>query len=115
VKLWVNGNLRHDYPMSDIGNPIAQMISSASAVAALEPGDVIALGVNHQGLGPIQDGDRVRIEIAPIGGFEVGVRDELARRWENRIDTGAASVVKRLLRGEPMGTLDLVKRLDKTA
>ena len=65
------------------------MISSASAVAALEPGDVIALGVNHQGLGPVQDGDRVRIEIAPIGGFEVGVRDKLARRWESRIDTAA--------------------------
>jgi 2-keto-4-pentenoate hydratase/2-oxohepta-3-ene-1,7-dioic acid hydratase in catechol pathway len=115
VKLWVNGNLRHDYPMSDIGNPIAQMISSASAVAALEPGDVIALGVNHQGLGPVQGGDRVRIEIAPIGGFEVAVQDKLARRWESRIDTGCAAAVRRIVRGEPMGTLDMVKRLDRTA
>jgi 2-keto-4-pentenoate hydratase/2-oxohepta-3-ene-1,7-dioic acid hydratase in catechol pathway len=115
VKLWVNGNLHHDYPMNDIGNPIAQMISSASAVAALEPGDVISLGVNHQGLGAIQNGDRVRIEIAPIGGFEVGVQDNLARRWESRIDTGAASAVMRMLRGEPIGTIELVKRLDRPA
>jgi 2-keto-4-pentenoate hydratase/2-oxohepta-3-ene-1,7-dioic acid hydratase in catechol pathway len=115
VRLWVNELLRHDYPMQDLGNPIATMIASASSVAALEPGDVIALGVNHQGLGPVQDGDRVRIEIPPIGGFEVGVRDDLARRWENRIDTGAASAVKRMLRGEPLGTIEVVKRLDRTA
>jgi len=113
VKLWVNGNLRHDYPMQDLGNPIATMISVASSIAALEPGDVIALGVNHQGLGPIQNGDSVRIDIAPIGGFAVTIKDDLARRWEDRIDTGAASMVRRMLRGEPMGDMNLVKRLDK--
>ena len=56
-----------------------------------------------------------RIDIPPIGGFEVSVKDELARRWEDKIDTGAASAVKRMLRGEPVGTIELVKRLDRTA
>lgn len=115
VRLWVNGQPRHDYPMNDIVNPIPAMIASASTVGALEPGDVIALGVNHQGLGPIQHDDRVRIEIEPIGGFEVGVHDVLRRRWQSQIDSGSASAVKRLLRGEPLGEIGFVKRLDNTA
>src|SRR5258705_2409853 len=80
VKLWVNEELRHDYPMSDIGNPIPDMIAYASSIAGLDPGDVLAKGVNHQGLGPIQDCDTVRIAIRGIGEFSVMVRDPLRPR-----------------------------------
>ncbi|WP_066700549.1 fumarylacetoacetate hydrolase family protein [Sphingobium amiense] len=113
VRLWVDDELRQDYPMSDIGNPVADLIAYASSIAALEPGDVLALGVNHQGIGPIQDGDTVRIEIEPIGGFSVKVKDVLGRRWERGVDTRLAEVVLRMVRGEPLGTVEFSPRLDR--
>lgn len=113
VRLWVDGELRHDYPMSDIGNPIPALIAYASSIAALEPGDVLAMGVNHQGLGPIQDGETLRIAIDPIGGFEVKVNDPLKRRWRKGIDTGVAAAVLRMVKGEPLGSLDFAPRLDR--
>jgi len=39
VRLWVDGTLRHDYPMSDLAEPVATMISKASAISTLEPGE----------------------------------------------------------------------------
>lgn len=113
VRLWVDDELRQDYPMADIGNPIGDMIAYASSIAALEPGDVLALGVNHQGVGPIQDGETVCIEIEPIGGFEVQVRDPLGRRWEKGIDTRLAATVLRMVRGEPLGTVEFSRRIDR--
>ena len=113
VRLWVDGTLRHDYPMSDLGEPVAKMISKASAISTLEPGDVIALGVNHQGLGPIQDGEIVRIVIEPIGGFEVNVTDPLKRRWVKGIDHAAAAWVKRYVAKTPgLGAPQWAQRLD---
>ena len=112
VRLWNDGEIRHDYPMSDIGNPIPIMIAYASSIAALEPGDVLAMGVNHQGIGPIQDGENLRIEISPIGGFEVRVIDNLNRRWEKGIDRGVAEAVLRLVRGEPLGQFQFARRID---
>jgi len=46
-------------------------------------------------LGPIQDGEIVRIVIEPIGGFQVNVTDPLKRRWVKGIDHAAAAWVKR--------------------
>lgn len=112
VRLWVDGDLRQDYPMSDIANSIGAMIAAASSVAALEPGDVLAMGVNHQGLGPLQDGERVRMEIEPIGVLEVEVRDRLKRRWRKGIDQGTAQAVRRVVRGEPPGAVTYAERLD---
>lgn len=114
VRLWVDGELRHDYPMSDIGTPVADMIAAASAISTLEPGDVLALGVNHQGLGPIQDGETLRIEIEPIGGFEVGVRDPLKRRWTKGVDHAAAAWVKgHVARTPGLGPPTWAERLDR--
>lgn len=114
VRLWVDGALRHNYPMSDSGAPIAQMIARASEISTLEPGDVIALGVNHQGLGPIQDGETLRIEIEPIGGFEVRVSDPLKRRWPKSVDHAAAAWVKSHVARTPgLGPPTWAERLDR--
>jgi len=114
VRLWVDGSIRHDYPMSDLGNPIAEMIARASAISTLEPGDVLALGVNHQGLGPIQHGERVRVEIQPIGAFEVGVIDPRRRRWPKGIDAAAAAWVKGYVAKMPdLGPPRWAARLDR--
>ena len=113
VRLWVDDALRQDYPMSDIGNPVAELIAYASSIAALEPGDILSLGVNHQGIGPIQDGETVRVEIEPIGGFKVTVSDPLGRRWEKGVDTRTAQGVVRMVRGEQVGPLEFAPRLDR--
>jgi 2-keto-4-pentenoate hydratase/2-oxohepta-3-ene-1,7-dioic acid hydratase in catechol pathway len=60
------------------------MISMASSVATLYPGDVIASGT-PAGVGPIKTGDLVKIEIERIGQMTVGVTqgaggDNLAMR-----------------------------------
>ena len=113
VKLWTEGELRHDYPMSDLAKSIPEMIAYASSIAALEPGDVLSLGVNHQGLGPIQDGELLKIEIAPIGAFEVRVNDSRKRRWESGVDRGAAAWVKGLVAGDgTIGHPQFAERLD---
>ena len=113
VRCHVDGVLRQDYPMSDIGNSVPALIAYASSIAALEPGDVLPLGVNHQGIGPIQHGETVAIEIAGIGGFEVTVDDPQRRRWEKGVDRGTAEAVLRMVRGEPVGTVSFARRLDR--
>lgn len=113
VRLWVDDEPRHDYSMTDIANSIPAMIAYAASIASLDPGDVLAMGVNHQGIGPIQDGETIRIEIQSIGGFEVHVRDERKRRWVKGVDHGAATWVKRLIEKEKdLGAPTFARRLD---
>ena len=49
----------------------------------LEPGDVILTGT-PAGVGPIHDGDRVRVEIERIGALEVGVTAKNAVPYRSR-------------------------------
>ncbi len=91
VRLWVNGELRQDYPLTDMSNRIDALISHASAIMTLLPGDLLACGTNHQGLGALQDGDRAQVEITGIGAFGVRVQDPLRRRWPRGIDEEMAA------------------------
>ena len=61
---------------------IPQLIEEASTVCALEPGDVISTGTHHLGLGPIQDGDTLTLEIERIGTIRVNVADSRKRKWD---------------------------------
>src|SRR5258708_39311277 len=99
--------------MSCLGETVETMSSKDSGKSALGAGDVVALGVNHQGLGPIQDGEIVRIVIEPIGGFQVNVTDPLKRRWVKGIDHAAAAWVKRYVAKTPgLGAPQWAQRLD---
>lgn len=95
VRLHVNGQLRQDYRTSDMERPAAELIAWASSIATLEPGDVISCGTNHQGLGPVQDGDEVEIAIEGIGEMTVTVSDELKRSWPDRVDEELAAHMRR--------------------
>ena len=75
VRLWVSGVLRQDYNTDDAQFPVARMVSFASSVTTLMPGDVLAMGTNHKGLGPMNDGDQIELEIERIGRLRVGVRN----------------------------------------
>ena len=81
VRLWVNGTLMQNYNTSDMAHKIPRCIEWVSSIHPLEPGDVLALGTNHRGLNPFQDGDLVELETEPLGRLHVKIRDDLKRTW----------------------------------
>ena len=81
VRLWVNDTLRQDYHTSDMAHKIATCVEWASSITTLEPGDVLATGTNHRGLGPLQDGDAVVMEVEGLGRLNLNVRDDQKREW----------------------------------
>ncbi len=93
IKLWVNGDLRQDYNTNDMGHKIPDTIAWASSIVTLNPGDVIAFGTNHQGLGALQDGDKVEIEIPGFGRLHVSVTDNMKRSWPRGVDHAMADRV----------------------
>jgi len=93
VRLWVNGELRQDYNTSDMGHKIPKMVEWLSSIVQLDPGDLIASGTNHQGLGPIQNRDIIEMEITGLGKITVNVQDELNREWHRELDSDIADWV----------------------
>ena len=94
IRLWNNGEPRHDFPTSDMARKIPELISEFSKIMTLEPGDVIATGVNHQQIGAVQDGDIIRMEIKELGpALEMRISDPLKREWPRGIDTQMAERV----------------------
>jgi 2-keto-4-pentenoate hydratase/2-oxohepta-3-ene-1,7-dioic acid hydratase in catechol pathway len=99
VRLWNNDEPRHDFPTSDMAHPIRELIAEFSKITTLEPGDVIATGVNHQQIGAVQDGDLLRMEIDGMGPpLVIRIRDPLQRKWPRGIDTDMAA---RVIAGAP--------------
>lgn len=82
VRLSVNGQLRQDFSTGAMTNSIATLIAAASAVCPLLPGDVVATGTHHKGLGPVGDGDKITVEFESVGAFTVQVSDSLKRKWD---------------------------------
>jgi 2-keto-4-pentenoate hydratase/2-oxohepta-3-ene-1,7-dioic acid hydratase in catechol pathway len=90
VKQWNNGKVTHDYNTNDMAHDIPASIAFVTSNTTLEAGDVIALGTNHGGLHPLQDGDVVEQEIDGLGRLTFNVVDELKRTWsrETREERG---------------------------
>lgn len=108
VKLWENDQPRQDYNTDDMEHSVAAIIAWASSKVTLEPGDVLGCGTNHQGIGPMQDGETCTIEIERIGRLTVNVSDPLKRRWPFQIDPGIGKHVRDWkLSGKP-GSLEKV-------
>jgi len=101
IRLWVNGEIRHDYNTSDAEHGVAKFVAFASSVLTLLPGDIISCGTNHQGIGAIQDGDRVEMEIDGLGRLTVHVRDPLKRTWPRGIDRSMADMVRKMRAPQP--------------
>ncbi len=90
VKLWANGDLRQDFPTSDMAHKIDECVEWCSSVTTLEPGDIIITGTNHQGLGAMQDGDLIEMEIEGLERLWFSVKDDLKREWPRGVDTATA-------------------------
>jgi 2-keto-4-pentenoate hydratase/2-oxohepta-3-ene-1,7-dioic acid hydratase in catechol pathway len=72
MKLWVNGALQQHANTRDLVLDIPGMVQMAAAVMTLYPGDIIATGT-PAGVGPVVDGDTVRITIDRLGEMNVKV------------------------------------------
>ncbi len=66
IKTRVNGKLVQDSNTSDLIFSVPRLVQFISAVMTLEPGDVIATGT-PPGVGQLQKGDLVEVEIEGIG------------------------------------------------
>ena len=94
IRLSVNDELRGDFNTSDMAHSIAKSIAFVSSFESFSPGDILYTGTNHQGLGAMQDGDTIKIEIDEVGGFSFTVQDHLKRRWESGVDEETAKDVR---------------------
>lgn len=72
IALSVNGELRQEGQVADMIWNIAEVISEASKLWTLAPGDLIFTGT-PEGVGPIAPGDRVSGEVEGVGEIEFEV------------------------------------------
>jgi 2-keto-4-pentenoate hydratase/2-oxohepta-3-ene-1,7-dioic acid hydratase in catechol pathway len=99
IRLWNNDEPRHDFSTSDMAHPIRELVSEFSKITTLEPGDVVATGVNHQQIGAVQDGDVIRMEVEELGpSLVIRISDPSRREWPRGIDTEMAA---RVIAGAP--------------
>jgi 2-keto-4-pentenoate hydratase/2-oxohepta-3-ene-1,7-dioic acid hydratase in catechol pathway len=77
VRTFVNGEKRQDGSIQDLIFPVPVIIEFVSQFMTLEPGDLIATGT-PEGVGPLEDGDIVRVEVAGVGTLENKVKRETA-------------------------------------
>jgi 2-keto-4-pentenoate hydratase/2-oxohepta-3-ene-1,7-dioic acid hydratase in catechol pathway len=94
VRLWVGEELRPNYNTSDLAHSIPASIAWATAIEEVGPGDVLFMGTNHQGLGAMQDGDNIDMEITGIGRLSFRVSDPSKRKWARGVDELTAQDVR---------------------
>lgn len=71
----VNGQMRQLASTRDMVFPVRQLVAYAASVMTLEPGDVLLTGT-PAGVGPLAEGDDVRVEIEGLGALLNPVRRE---------------------------------------
>jgi 2-keto-4-pentenoate hydratase/2-oxohepta-3-ene-1,7-dioic acid hydratase in catechol pathway len=72
IRTLVNGDVKQDGSVTEMLFSVDAIIAYITAVMTLEPGDLIATGT-PPGVGPIQPGSQVRVEIVGIGVLENAV------------------------------------------
>ena len=77
-----------------MAHSIAKSIAFVSQYESFDVGDVLYTGTNHQGLGAMQNGETLRIDIEEVGGFSFSVSDPLNRKWNKGIDEETAEDVR---------------------
>lgn len=82
IQVTVNGELRQDFPTSDMVFTCAEMVAHLSKAMTLEPGDVLTTGTST-GVGALRQppsfltiGDVVRVSCTPLGYLENTVTAE---------------------------------------
>jgi 2-keto-4-pentenoate hydratase/2-oxohepta-3-ene-1,7-dioic acid hydratase in catechol pathway len=91
VRFWNDGQLRHNYSTDDMEHRVPELVEFATKIMTLHSGDLISCGTNHEGLGNLQDGETVEIEIERIGRMVLKVSDPLKRTWDRGVYLGENS------------------------
>lgn len=65
LRLYQNGELRQDGNSADMLTPVLPLICYISRFFTLQPGDLVLTGT-PQGVGPVQDGDRLVAELVGL-------------------------------------------------
>ena len=73
IRLSINGEVRQDGNSAQMLNPIVPMIQYMAGCFSLQAGDVILTGT-PAGVGPLNVGDEVVLELAGVNRFESVVR-----------------------------------------
>ena len=73
ITLRLNNELKQTAETKDLIYDIGRLIEFASSFYTLYPGDVYYTGTPH-GVSPVKPGDVLRLDCAPIGGFDIKVR-----------------------------------------
>jgi len=74
IKAILNGKVVQDANTDDFINSVEMLVSYISTIMTLKPGDVISTGTAG-GIGPMVEGDTIRVQIEGIGVLENGVVD----------------------------------------
>ena len=69
----VNGETRQSASLDQLIFPVPELVEEITNYMTLEPGDVIATGT-PAGVGPLENGDRVEVEIEGVGTLAHSVR-----------------------------------------
>jgi 2-keto-4-pentenoate hydratase/2-oxohepta-3-ene-1,7-dioic acid hydratase in catechol pathway len=75
IQLQVDGETRQDSNRTELIFSVPELIEEISTYLTLEPGDVIPTGTTS-GVGPLEDGNTVRIKIEGVGVLEHNVVSE---------------------------------------
>ena len=75
VELRVNGETRQQGSRDQFVFDVPELVEEITTYLTLEPGDVILTGT-PAGVAPLEDGDRVEVEVEGVGTLEHGVREE---------------------------------------
>jgi 2-keto-4-pentenoate hydratase/2-oxohepta-3-ene-1,7-dioic acid hydratase in catechol pathway len=72
LRLWVNGVLRQHANVSKLIWGLPRLISYASSVMTLVPGDIVTTGT-PEGVGRVYDGDQISLEITSLDRLDASV------------------------------------------
>lgn len=75
LRCWVNGTLRQEGSTADMVFAPEQLVAFISDTMTLEPGDLVATGT-PEGVGPLNAGDELLLELEGVGQLPVHVRSE---------------------------------------
>ena len=115
VKFWDDGQLRHHYNTDDMEHRVPELVAFATAIMTMNSGDVVSCGTNHEGLGPLQDGETVEMEIQQIGRMTLHVEDPLKRTWDKDIYMGEDSTNHEAVRRHRPQDAALLRELSSPA
>lgn len=91
IRFWNDGQLRHNYNTDDMEHRVPALVAFVTKIMTVQSGDLIACGTNHEGLGAVQDGETLEMDIQHVGRFKVTVQDPLKRTWERGVYMGEDS------------------------